>query len=113
MNPAAILSAEGGQLTAAAQPATSRTTSPWPDIQAAQHRKATHMTTPATAHKRHPLIRWATAPFRAFRYLNQELLGAGEAMARANRFPQPRPQAGPAEATHAQPAPVSNAPTRT
>jgi hypothetical protein len=71
------------------------------------------MTTPVTAQKRHPLIRWATAPFRAFRYLNQELLGAGEAMARANRFPQPRPQAGPVETTHAQPAPVSNALTRT
>ena len=69
--------------------------------------RQTHMTTPATGQPRHPLIRWATAPFRALRYLNQELLGAGQAMARSNRFPQPRPQAGPAEATHAQPAPVS------
>ena len=97
----------------AAQPATSRTTSPWPDIQAAQHRKATHMTTPVTAQPRHLLIRWAAAPFRALRHLNQELLGAGEAMARSNRFPQPRPQAGPAEAKHAQPAPMSKALTRT
>jgi hypothetical protein len=63
------------------------------------------MTTPVTGQPRHPLIRRAIAPFRALRYLNQELLGAGEAMARSNRFPQPRP----AEATHAQPAPVSKA----
>ena len=70
------------------------------------------MTTPLTRQLRHPLIRWATAPFRAFRYLNQELLGAGEAMARSNRFPQPRTQAGPVEATHAQPALVSKVLTR-
>ena len=44
------------------------------------------MTTSLTGQPRHPLIRWATAPFRALRYLNQELLGAGEAMARSNRF---------------------------
>jgi hypothetical protein len=55
----------------------------------------------ATAQPRRPLVRWATAPIRALRYLNQELLGAGEAMARSNRFPQPRPQASPAEATQA------------
>ena len=94
------------------QPATSRTTSPWPDIQAAEHRKVTDMTTPVTRQPRHPLIRRVTAPFRALRYLNQELLGAGEAIARANRFPQPRSQAGPVEAKHAQPAPVSKVPTR-
>ena len=70
------------------------------------------MTTPVTPQPRHPLIRWATAPFRALRYLNQELLGAGEAIARSNRFPQPRPQAGPVEAKHAQSAPVSKVPTR-
>ncbi len=58
----------------------------------------------ATAQPRRPLIRWATAPIRALRYLNEELLGAGEAIARSNRFPQPRPQANPAEATHTQPA---------
>ena len=69
------------------------------------------MTTSVTRQPRHPLIRWATAPFRAFRYLNQELLGAGEAMARSNRFPQPHPQAGPAQATRAQSAPVSKVPT--
>jgi hypothetical protein len=66
------------------------------------------MTTSLTRQPRHPLIQWATAPFRALRYLNQELLGAGEAMARSNRFPQ----ASPVEATHAQPAPVSKVPTR-
>ena len=70
------------------------------------------MTTPATGQPRRPLTRWATAPFRAVRYLNQELLAAGEAMARSNRFPQPRPQAGPAAATQAQPAPVSKVPAR-
>jgi hypothetical protein len=69
------------------------------------------MTTSVTGQPRRPLIRWATAPFRAFRYLNQELLSAGEVMARSNRFPQPRPQAGPVQATHAQSAPVSKVPT--
>jgi hypothetical protein len=58
----------------------------------------------ATTQPRRPLTRWATAPVRALRYLNQELLGAGEAMARSNRFPQPRPQADPAQAEHAHPA---------
>jgi hypothetical protein len=42
-------------------------------------------------------------------YLNEELLGAGEAIARSNRFPQPRPQAGPAEAKHARPASAGKA----
>jgi hypothetical protein len=95
----------GGSPPLDAQPATSR----WPDIQAAQHRKATHMATPATGPPRHPLIRWATAPFRVVRYLNQELLAAGEAMVGSNRFPQPRPQAGPVQVEH---APVSKVPTR-
>ena len=58
----------------------------------------------ATTQPRRPLIRWATAPIRVLRYLNEELLGAGEALARSNRFPQPRPQADPAQATHAHPA---------
>jgi len=62
-----------------------------------------------TGQPRHPLIQWATAPFRALRYLNQELLATGEAMARSNRFPPPRPQAGPVGAEHTQPAPASNA----
>jgi hypothetical protein len=71
------------------------------------------MTTPVTGQPRRPLIRRATAPFRALRYLNQELLAAGEAMTRSNRFPQPGAQAAPAEAPHAQPAPVSTMLTRT
>jgi hypothetical protein len=58
----------------------------------------------ATAQPRRPLTRWATAPLRALRYLHEELLGAGEAIARANRFPPPRPQADLAKATHAHPA---------
>ena len=70
------------------------------------------MTTPVTDQPRRPLIRWATAPFRAVRHLNQELLGAGEAIARSNRFQQPRQPAGPAAATQAQTAPVSKAPAR-
>lgn len=44
---------------------------------------------------------WA---IRALRNLNEELLGAGEAMARAARAPQPGPQADPAEAPHTHPA---------
>jgi len=70
------------------------------------------MTTPVTPQPRRPLIRWATAPFRALRYLNQELLGVGEAIAGSNRFPQPRPQTGPVAATPAQPAPVSKVLTK-
>jgi hypothetical protein len=66
----------------------------------------------ATARPHRPLIRWATAPFRALRYLNEELLGAGEAMASSNRFPQPRPQADPAQAKHARPASASKVLTR-
>jgi hypothetical protein len=58
----------------------------------------------ATAQPRHPLTRWATALIRAFRHLNQELLGAQEAMVRSSRFPQPRPQAEPAQAAQVQPA---------
>jgi hypothetical protein len=45
-----------------------------------------------TTQPRRSVTRWATAPFRAVRYLHEELTGAGEAMAGANRFPQPRPQ---------------------
>jgi hypothetical protein len=66
----------------------------------------------ATTQPRRPLIRLATAPFRALRYLNQELLSAGEAMARANRFPQPGPQADPAQAKHARPTSADKVPTR-
>ena len=58
----------------------------------------------ATAQQRRPLTRWATAPIRALAYLNRELLGAHEAMARASRYPPPRPQAAPAQASQVQPA---------
>ena len=36
----------------------------------------------ATAQPRSLLIRWATAPIRTLRYLNEELLGAAEAIVR-------------------------------
>jgi hypothetical protein len=52
----------------------------------------------------HPVTRWAKTVIRAFRKLNDELLGAGEAMARSNRFPPPRPQADLAQAKQAHPA---------
>ena len=54
------------------------------------------MTTSMTRQPRRPLIRWAmTAPGRVIgilRYLNGELLAAGDAMARSNRFPRPGQQ---------------------
>jgi len=52
---------------------------------------------------RRSFARRLTAPFRAFRHLNAELTGAGTAMARSNRFPQPRPQADLAQAKQADP----------
>ena len=61
-----------------------------------------------TRQQRHSLSRWAmtalSRAIRALRYLNEELLAAGEAMARSARAPQPRPQADAAEAKHARPA---------
>jgi hypothetical protein len=36
-----------------------------------------------------PLTRWTRTTIRAVRHLNDELLGAGEAMARSDRFPRP------------------------
>jgi hypothetical protein len=53
-----------------------------------------------TTQPRHPFTRWIDAPLAAIRYLNEELTGAGEAMARSNRFPE----ADPAEAKLAHPA---------
>jgi hypothetical protein len=44
-----------------------------------------------TTQPRHSLTNWVTAPFRAFRHLNEELTNAAGATARSNRFPQPRP----------------------
>jgi hypothetical protein len=45
-----------------------------------------------TTQPRHTFIRRLTAPIRAFQDMNDELTGAGEAIACSNRFPQPRPQ---------------------
>jgi len=59
------------------------------------------MTTPVTRKPRRPLVRWAmTGPGRVIgilRYLNDELLAAGEALARPARFPQHSPQASAAQ----------------
>jgi len=57
-----------------------------------------------TTQPRRPFIRRVTPLFRAFRYLNEELTGAGEAIACSNRFPQPRPHGGVAEAKRVHPA---------
>jgi len=51
-----------------------------------------------------PLARWAMTTIHAVRHLNNELLGAGDAIARANRFPQPGPHADQAQARQAHPA---------
>jgi hypothetical protein len=58
----------------------------------------------ATQQPGSPLTRWAKTVTAAFRHVNDDLLGAGEAMARANRFPPPRPQADLARARQAHPA---------
>ena len=59
------------------------------------------MTTSVTRQPRRPLIRWAmTAPGRVIGilwYLNDELLAAGDAIARSNNFPQPGPRAHAAQ----------------
>ena len=44
-----------------------------------------------TTQPRYPFTRWIDAPLAAIRHLNEELAGARGAMARSNRFPQPRP----------------------
>jgi hypothetical protein len=54
-----------------------------------------------TTQPRRSRARLATAPFRALRYLHEELTGAGEAMACSNHFPQPCPQTGLAAAKRA------------
>jgi hypothetical protein len=58
----------------------------------------------ATQQPGNPLTRWTKTVIGAFRHVNDELLGAGEAMARANRIPQPRPQVDLAQAKQAHPA---------
>ena len=54
-----------------------------------------------TTHPRRSFTRRLTAPFRAFRHLNWDPTGLGEAI---SRFPQPRPQADLAEAKRVHPA---------
>lgn len=56
-----------------------------------------------TTQPRSRFTRWMTAPFRALQHLNGELTGAGGAMARSNRFPQPGPQEDLAEAERVLP----------
>lgn len=51
-----------------------------------------------------PLTRWAVTTIHAVRHLNSELAGAGDAIARSNRFPRPGPRAGQAQASQADPA---------
>jgi len=58
----------------------------------------------ATQQPGNPVTRWAKTVTGAVRHLNDELTGAGEAMASSSRFPQPRPQAGLAQARQAHPA---------
>jgi hypothetical protein len=58
----------------------------------------------ATQQQGNPVTRFAKTVIRSVRNINGELTGAGEAMARSNRFPQPSPQAGPEQAKQAHPA---------
>jgi len=46
----------------------------------------------------------------AVRYVNDQLLASGEAMARTNRFPQPSPQRDLARAKQAHPASSAKVP---
>jgi hypothetical protein len=57
----------------------------------------------ATRQPGNPFTRWTKTVIAAVRHVNGELLGAGEAMARPDRFPQPRPQADLAQAEQAHP----------
>jgi hypothetical protein len=58
----------------------------------------------ATQQQGNPVTRFAKTVIGAFRNLNGELTGAGQAIARSNRFPRPLPQAGAEQATQAHPA---------
>jgi hypothetical protein len=58
----------------------------------------------ATQQHGNPVTRFAKTVIGIVRNLNSELTGAGEAMARTNRFPQPRPQDDLARAKQAHPA---------
>jgi hypothetical protein len=55
----------------------------------------------ATQQPASPLTGWAKTVIGTFRYVNHELLAAGEAMVRSNRFPHSRPHAESAQASHA------------
>ena len=63
-----------------------------------------------TTQPRRSITRRLTAPFRAFRHLNWDPTGIGEAISPRRRFPQPRPQAGPAEAKRVHPASAGKVP---
>jgi len=58
----------------------------------------------ATQQQGNPVTRFVKTVIGIVRNVSAELTGAGEAMARTNRFPQPRPQAGVAQAEQAHPA---------
>jgi hypothetical protein len=58
----------------------------------------------ATQQPGNAVTRLAKSVIGAVRNINDELTGAGEAMACTNRFPQPRPQADLAQAKQAHPA---------
>jgi hypothetical protein len=58
----------------------------------------------ATQQHGNPVTRFAKTVIRSVRTINSELTGAGEAIARSNRFPQPSPQADLEQAKQAHPA---------
>jgi hypothetical protein len=57
-----------------------------------------------TTQPRRSVTHRLTAPFRAFRHLNWDPTGIGEAISRSDRFPQPCPPADLAEAKRVHPA---------
>jgi hypothetical protein len=63
-----------------------------------------------TTQPRRSFTRRLTAPFRAFRHLNWDPTGLGEAISPPSRFPRPRSQADPAEANRVHPASAGKVP---
>ena len=63
-----------------------------------------------TTQPRRSFTRRLTAPFRAFRHLNWDPTGLGEAISPSSRFAPPRPQADLAEAKRVYPVPVGKVP---
>jgi hypothetical protein len=63
-----------------------------------------------TTQPRRPFTRRLTAPFRAFRHLNWDPTGLGEAISPSSRFPRSRSQADLAEAKRVHPASFGKAP---